>query len=140
MNSGGRGGPGANKSAQPTEREMRTVHITGGLSDRTTRLWLKKQMEMFGPVEIVHTGNRHSAVAELPWVRFVKLQTAEAVMAAVTAGTLIIDDVVIQAAVGDGSRKNAPPPRNQPQRRSERDMQLTSRDLAQSDRRRDRWG
>lgn len=57
-------------------------------------------------------------------------------MEAVKTGALIIDNIVIQAEVGDGSRRAPPQPRDQPQRRSERDMQLTSRDLAMADRRR----
>lgn len=112
---------------------QRTLRITGGLSQQTSRLWLKKQMERFGPVDICHTGNRHSQTAENPWVRFTTANGAQAAIEAVNAGTLIIDGTQIQAELGAGSRR-APPPRVEGQlQRSERDMQLTSRDLAQVD-------
>lgn len=135
---------GDNPRPKLDSTQMRTIHITGGLSEQTTRLWLKKQMEKFGRVEICHTGNRHSPTAELPWVRFAGQTSADAAMEAVKAGTLIIDGTMIQAEVGMGERRAQRPPRDQIMlQRSERDLQLTSRDLAQDDHRRSRrqrWG
>merc|ERR1711924_179960 len=109
--------------------ESRTIQITGGVV--ATRLWLKKEMERFGRVEVCHTGNRMNPVAEPPWVRFATLTQAESALEAINSGQVLIDGCVIQAQFKTG-RPTAPPPRQEPTmtRRNERDMDITSRDFA----------
>lgn len=125
--SGGKGEPKLDAMGQ------RTIRIIGGLSQQTSRLWLKKQMERFGPVDICHTGNRHSQTAEHPWVRFTTTTSAQTALEAAQKGELIIDGTQIQAELGAGNRRGPPPRDNTQLHRSNRDMELTSRDLAQVD-------
>merc|ERR1712137_81345 len=109
--------------------ESRTIQITGGVV--ATRLWLKKEMERFGRVEVCHTGNRQNPIGEPPWVRFATLTQAESALEAINGGQVLIDGCTIQAQF-KSSRPPPPPQRTAPvPRRSERDMDITSRDIAQ---------
>jgi len=110
----------------PTAMELRTIAITAGTVG--TRLWLKKEMERFGRVEVCHTGNRSNPEAEPPWVRFEKASSAETCMIAMKAGQVILDGGPILGELKRGGRQQAPPP--QIMRRNEQDMEITSRDLA----------
>merc|ERR1712232_592328 len=119
------------RDAPPTRAppmESRTIQITGGIV--ATRLWLKKEMERFGRVEVCHTGNRSNPVAEPPWVRFATLTQAETALEAINRGEVLIDVNAIQAQF-KSSRPPPPPPRTEVTRRNERDMDTTSRDIAQ---------
>ena len=41
-----------------------SIEITGGVVDTTSRLWLKREMERFGEVDVCHMGNRSNPVEE----------------------------------------------------------------------------
>merc|ERR1712232_1434582 len=119
------------RDAPPTRAppmESRTIQITGGVV--ATRLWLKKEMERFGRVEVCHTGNRQNPIAEPHWVRFATLTQAESALEAINGGQVLIDGCTIQAQF-KSSRPPPPPPQQQQIRRNERDMDITSRDIAQ---------
>merc|ERR1712217_455240 len=86
--------------------ESRTINITSGTV--TTRLWLKKEMERFGRVEVCHTGNRMNPLAEPPWVRFATTTAAEVALKCISEGQVLVDGVPVTAVMkptgGGGNR------------------------------------
>jgi len=125
--------PAVGFSTAPTF-ESRTIQITEGTVG--TRLWLKKEMEKFGRVEVCHTGNRQNPVAEPPWVRFEKMSSVEVALQAINSGQVFFDGLPIKAESKTNGRQRQPEVR-EPRQRSprRRDMDITSRDLARDDRR-----
>lgn len=127
---------GGGRDSATNNFASRTIQITTGAV--TTRLWLKKEMERFGRVEVCHTGNRMNPEIEAPWVRFEKMTAVETALEAINAGQCISPDgVTLKAELKNNSRP--PPPTNQtaqprPQP-TRRDLETTSRDLARDDRR-----
>lgn len=99
-----------------------------------SRLWLKKEMEKFGHVEVCHTGNRQNLEAEPPWVRFGKSSSAEAALNAINAGQVLLDGGILKAELRRAGLR--PAALRQSTQRSDQDMEITSRDLVQDDRRR----
>eukprot|EP00927_Polykrikos_kofoidii_P080560 TRINITY_DN77453_c0_g1_i1.p1 TRINITY_DN77453_c0_g1~~TRINITY_DN77453_c0_g1_i1.p1 ORF type:complete len:172 (-),score=27.37 TRINITY_DN77453_c0_g1_i1:75-590(-) len=111
-----------------------TVEIIGGVGETTSRMWLKKEMERFGSVDVCHMGNRSNPGDEPPWVRFVKPTEAEEALNAINAGQVFLDGLKLQAqwksgrrvstsggGIGGGSMRDAPAQR--------RDLEVSSRDL-----------
>merc|ERR1712113_540818 len=116
--------------------ETRTLAITEGLVQ--TRLWLKKEMERFGRVEVCHTGNRMNPVAEPPWVRFATTTAAEVALKCISEGQVLVDGVpvtaVMKPAGGGGNRLGGHIRetgfKNEPAYPKTRDVEITSRELA----------
>merc|ERR1719235_524324 len=123
--------------------ESRTIQILQGVKPTTARLWLKKEMDKFGRVEVCHMGNRQQPGIDIPWVRFEKAIHADAALQAIAQGMVFLDGVKLVAELKKGGR---PPPRNDwcnkgpPPRtaRNERDLEITSRDLFRRGRSRSR--
>lgn len=99
-----------------------TIEITEGVVESTTRMWLKREMERFGQVEVCHMGNRQNPKGEPPWVRFASSKSAEQALDAIKKGEVFVDGIQIKA---ERSNKRGPPlvPREP------RDMECGSRDL-----------
>lgn len=118
----------------------------GTFADRTiyiveapifSRLWLKQEFQKYGRVDVAHTGNRQNPKAEPPWVRFSSQSGAEAALKAIENGTCLCEGKRIKAEKrADKQVKREIPGWNSRYSRSERDMEVTSRDLRQNDRRR----
>mmetsp|Transcript_52553 Transcript_52553/g.113711 ORF Transcript_52553/g.113711 Transcript_52553/m.113711 type:complete len:156 (-) Transcript_52553:88-555(-) len=102
-----------------------TLEITSGVVETTSRMWLKKEMERFGPVDVCHMGNRSNPQEEPPWVRFVNPQSCEDALASVKAGQVFLDGLMVQAQYKSGRR--GPAPSSAPSTR--RDLEVSSRDL-----------
>jgi len=100
-----------------------------------SRLWLKREMERFGRIEVCHTGNRQNLAAEPPWVRFEKASSAEVALQAINSGQVLLEGVPIKAEYKRGGRMGGGPPRQLGRR--EQDMEITSRDMFREDRRGD---
>lgn len=122
----------------PQERQdpfdSRTIQITGAIVG--SRLWLKKEMDRFGRVEVCHTGNRQNPEAEPPWVRFEKITSAQLAVEAINSGQVLLDGAMLKANFKrEGGRAADTAPRFP--RSARGDLEVTSRDLARDDRRRD---
>lgn len=123
-----KGGGGKGSGGQ---MESRTIQITSGVV--TTRLWLKKEMERFGRVEVCHTGNRMNPTGEPPWVRFATLNAAEVALQNINLGLVLIDGTPVTAQMkpgGGGGGRFPPRPADQPAYPRCRDVEITSRELA----------
>jgi len=71
-----------------------TIEITGGVTERTSRLGLKKTMLQFGEVDACHMGDRAvmgDNFTEFPIVRFKSQSSAEAALSALKAGHVFLD-------------------------------------------------
>jgi len=86
--------------ASPNET---AIEITGGITERTSRLGLKRTMQTFGEVEVCHMGNR---AVDLPFVRYKTIAACEAALNALKNGEAFLDGLVLQ-----GVRKGTGPPR-----------------------------
>lgn len=114
----------------------RTIMITTGAV--TTRLWLKKEMERFGRVEVCHTGNRMNPEIEAPWVRFEKASSVETALEAINAGQCTDPHgVTIKAVLKSSSRPEPEKPVPSRQQATRRDLETNSRDLNRDNRRTD---
>jgi len=103
-----------------------TIEITDGVVETTSRMWLKKEMERFGEVDVCHMGNRNNPTEEPPWVRFTRPNSAESALAAIRAGQVFVDGLMVKAD-WRSSRKGPPAPTRE--QHSRRDLEVTSRDL-----------
>eukprot|EP00929_Paragymnodinium_shiwhaense_P033841 TRINITY_DN18511_c0_g1_i1.p1 TRINITY_DN18511_c0_g1~~TRINITY_DN18511_c0_g1_i1.p1 ORF type:complete len:174 (+),score=22.76 TRINITY_DN18511_c0_g1_i1:231-752(+) len=99
-----------------------TIEFTGGVSEITTRMVLKREMERFGPVDVCHMGNRQNPKGEPPWVRFVRQSSADEALKAIGQGNVMLDGVLLEA---NRSAKRGPPL----VAREPRDQEMGSRDL-----------
>mmetsp|Transcript_38469 Transcript_38469/g.90464 ORF Transcript_38469/g.90464 Transcript_38469/m.90464 type:complete len:181 (+) Transcript_38469:77-619(+) len=106
---------------------MSTIEFTGGVVSTTSRLWLKREMERFGEVDVCHMGNRDNPVEEPPWVRFKDSQAAEKALEAIKNSQVVLDGNVLEAewkanrrGGGGGFPRDAV---------SRRDLEVNSRDL-----------
>eukprot|EP00746_Dinoflagellata_sp_MGD_P138924 gnl/MRDRNA2_/MRDRNA2_72474_c0_seq1.p1 gnl/MRDRNA2_/MRDRNA2_72474_c0~~gnl/MRDRNA2_/MRDRNA2_72474_c0_seq1.p1 ORF type:complete len:635 (+),score=117.84 gnl/MRDRNA2_/MRDRNA2_72474_c0_seq1:204-2108(+) len=132
------------RSREADPKDMRTIKILG-LGAKTTRLWLKKEMEKYGEVLVVympHGRQQRSCQPgpDTPYVRFSSVSMAERVFAAANAGRIVIDGKTISAELGlDGSERIKHLERftNGRQTRS-RDLDATSLNHAQRERHRKR--
>jgi len=71
-----------------------TIEITGGVTERTSRLGLKKTMLQFGEVDACHMGDRAvmgDNFTEFPIVRFKTQTSAETALAALKGGSVFLD-------------------------------------------------
>eukprot|EP00927_Polykrikos_kofoidii_P016401 TRINITY_DN17418_c0_g1_i1.p1 TRINITY_DN17418_c0_g1~~TRINITY_DN17418_c0_g1_i1.p1 ORF type:complete len:257 (-),score=43.91 TRINITY_DN17418_c0_g1_i1:151-921(-) len=102
------------------------IEITDGIGERTSRLGLKKKMQMFGEVDACHMGNRGS---ELPLVRFKTLSAAESALQALKSGQVFLDGFPLKGEWRGTThvKRTADPSRDADRREAEQD--LTSRDL-----------
>mmetsp|Transcript_77542 Transcript_77542/g.179757 ORF Transcript_77542/g.179757 Transcript_77542/m.179757 type:complete len:176 (+) Transcript_77542:155-682(+) len=118
----------------------RTIEITDGVYSTTTRNWLKKEMEQFGEVDVCHMGKRDNPQEEPPWVRFCDPRSAEKAMAAIQAGQVFLDGLMIKAELRSAIKRPPPPVRREREQR--RDLDFSSRDfyMEQGVRDRDRDG
>eukprot|EP00416_Gambierdiscus_australes_P038286 CAMPEP_0171104674 /NCGR_PEP_ID=MMETSP0766_2-20121228/61136_1 /TAXON_ID=439317 /ORGANISM="Gambierdiscus australes, Strain CAWD 149" /LENGTH=202 /DNA_ID=CAMNT_0011565339 /DNA_START=149 /DNA_END=758 /DNA_ORIENTATION=+ len=105
----------------------RTIEITDGVYSTTTRNWLKKEMEQFGEVDVCHMGNRDNPQEEPPWVRFCDPRSAEKAMAAIQAGQVFLDGLMIKAELRSAIKRPPPPVRREREQR--RDLDFSSRDF-----------
>jgi len=112
--------------------EARTIQMPGE-TIINSRLWLKREMERFGRIEVCHTGNRQNLAAEPPWVRFEKASSAEVALQAINAGQVLLEGVPIQAEYKKSGRQQGS---STTLGRRERDMEITSRDIVRDDQRR----
>lgn len=106
-----------------------TIEITGGVGESTSRMWLKQEMERFGRVDVCHMGNRMNPAEEPPWVRFYEPQGAEGALAAIKAGQVFLDGLMLQAEYKSGRRVIEKPRSSREQGPSRRDLEVNSRDL-----------
>mmetsp|Transcript_3122 Transcript_3122/g.7263 ORF Transcript_3122/g.7263 Transcript_3122/m.7263 type:complete len:131 (+) Transcript_3122:64-456(+) len=116
--------------------ERTAIEITGGTTEWTSRLSLKKAMERFGEVIGCHMGQRG---VDKPVVRYATGEVAQAVHEALRKGEILLDGQVLQ---GDWKPDRPRPP---PEAMKPRDnvMEMTSRDFltgmrARGDRSRER--
>lgn len=123
--SGGHSGPADNS-------QNRTIQIIEG--EVTSRLKLKGEMEKFGRVETVYMGNRHEVSSDPPMVRFALAAHAEMALNTINSGQVCFDGVPIRAQFKTGGGR--PPPQRVIEREADK-VHITSREFAQSDRRRD---
>merc|ERR1712113_909493 len=107
--------------------ESRTIQITEGVV--RSRLTLKSEMERFGRVEVCYMGNRHDPLAEPPWVRFEKASSADLALQAINSDQVVFDGGTVRAEFKKGRRPH-PHPRQSTQC-NKRDLDITSRDIAQ---------
>lgn len=115
------------RSRKVEPQEGRTIEITGGVSQAVTRIWMKKEMEKFGRVEVCHTGNKQNLQGEPPWVRFVTTSSAAAALAAINEGKVFLEGRKLEAKVKSDGKPRLPP---------RLDSERTSRDIADDDHRR----
>lgn len=94
---------------------MATIEITEGIQERTSRLSLKKTMQVFGEVDACHMGDRAvmgDRFTEFPIVRFKTQTAAENAVKALNGGTVFLDGFALKGGWRGGSRRPAkqPPP------------------------------
>lgn len=106
-----------------------TIEITGGVGETTSRMWLKQEMERFGRVDVCHMGNRMNPQEEPPWVRFYEPQGAEGALAAIKAGQVFVDGLMLQAEYKSGRRVTEKPRTTNYTAPLRRDLEVNSRDL-----------
>mmetsp|Transcript_24491 Transcript_24491/g.68106 ORF Transcript_24491/g.68106 Transcript_24491/m.68106 type:complete len:227 (+) Transcript_24491:148-828(+) len=101
------------------------IEVTEGIGERTSRLGLKKTMQVFGEVDACHMGNR---ATELPLVRFKTLSAAEAALQALKGGQVFLDGFTLRGNWRGTThmKRTADPSRDADRRDAEQD--LTSRD------------
>eukprot|EP00439_Symbiodinium_sp_Y106_P086696 s615_g35.t1 len=116
-------------SARRVERQMdvkvmeRTaIEITGGTTEWTSRLSLKKAMERYGEVMGCHMGQRG---VDKPVVRYVTGEVAQAAHEALRKGEIVLDGMILQ---GDW-KPDRPRPAAEPTKPRESVMEMTSRDF-----------
>lgn len=128
------GGKGGGPPPSSEDQGSRTLGITGAIT--ASRLWMKKEMEKFGRVEVCHMGNRQNPALDPPWVRFEKAAGAEAALQAIKAGMVFLDGKPIVAELKKDHKPRGPPPRRAlgEFNKTERELEFTSRDLAQESR------
>merc|ERR1740117_1675298 len=94
-----------------------TIEITFGVSERTSRVDLKKRMCVYGDVDVCHMGTRGQ---DHPFVRFRNPQGAEAALRALKNGEVFLDDGSMLA--GDWKTGNKKPTPDQHQRQDQHVM------------------
>mmetsp|Transcript_86145 Transcript_86145/g.216807 ORF Transcript_86145/g.216807 Transcript_86145/m.216807 type:complete len:153 (+) Transcript_86145:66-524(+) len=104
----------------------RTIQITSGVYVNTTRMWLKKELERFGEIDVCHMGNRERPEEEPPWVRFNSPKAAEDALAAIEKGEVFVDGAQLKAEWRSGVGRPAP---SREKTTSRRDLDFSSRDL-----------
>ncbi|CAJ1403836.1 unnamed protein product [Effrenium voratum] len=101
--------------------ERTAIEITGGTTEWTSRLSLKKAMERFGEVIGCHIGNRG---VDKPVVRYVSGEVAQTAHQALRKGEIVLDGMILE---GDWKPDRGRPP---PEMRKEpREAEMTSRDF-----------
>jgi len=94
-----------------------------GLPETSSRITLKREMDRWGEVIGCHMGTRS---VDLPIVRFKTRDQAEKVVAALKAGEIIIDHVVIKGSISEGGKVRIG---DMPSRPYQQSLDFTSRDL-----------
>jgi len=97
-----------------------TIEITEGITERTSRLALKKTMLPFGQVDACHMGDRAvmgDRFTEFPIVRFKLQSSAEAALQALKSGQVFLDGYQLRGEWRGGGgqavrqrKAHAPPP------------------------------
>uniref|UniRef100_A0A7S0ZVZ4 RRM domain-containing protein n=1 Tax=Noctiluca scintillans TaxID=2966 RepID=A0A7S0ZVZ4_NOCSC len=103
-----------------------TVEITYGISDRTSRVELKKRMSAFGDVDVCHMGTRGQ---DCPFVRFRTTQAAEDAVRALGNGEVFMDDGSLLAGDWKKSARRRGDAGNAEGRRRDETEDMTSRNL-----------
>eukprot|EP00440_Ansanella_granifera_P058296 gb/GFBE01063187.1/.p1 GENE.gb/GFBE01063187.1/~~gb/GFBE01063187.1/.p1 ORF type:complete len:195 (+),score=30.15 gb/GFBE01063187.1/:1-585(+) len=96
-----------------------TIEIIEGCTERTSRLGLKKAMQIYGEIDACHMGDRAvmgDNFTEYPLVRFKSQTAAEGALAALKAGQVYLDGIPLKGEWRGGTRRPkegeaAPPPR-----------------------------
>mmetsp|Transcript_85978 Transcript_85978/g.216412 ORF Transcript_85978/g.216412 Transcript_85978/m.216412 type:complete len:247 (-) Transcript_85978:146-886(-) len=76
-----------------------TIEITDGITERTSRIALKRTMSAFGEVDACHMGDRAvmgDRFTEFPIVRFKMQSSAEAALQAIKGGQVFLDGLQLQ--------------------------------------------
>mmetsp|Transcript_24973 Transcript_24973/g.55182 ORF Transcript_24973/g.55182 Transcript_24973/m.55182 type:complete len:151 (-) Transcript_24973:87-539(-) len=102
------------------------LEITSGMTDSSSRLSLKRCMERFGEVVGCHIGKRG---VDFPVVRYGSASHAEAALAALKAGEVFLDGMLLGGDNKGAQAPAKPPPRPTATSRDEAVMEITSRDL-----------
>eukprot|EP00930_Biecheleria_cincta_P064317 TRINITY_DN49881_c0_g1_i1.p2 TRINITY_DN49881_c0_g1~~TRINITY_DN49881_c0_g1_i1.p2 ORF type:complete len:142 (-),score=16.25 TRINITY_DN49881_c0_g1_i1:274-699(-) len=109
--------------------EKTAIEITGGTTEWTSRLSLKKAMERFGEVVGCHIGNRG---VDNPVVRFATKTEADAAHEALSKGEVLLDGQVLQGDWKSDKRRyisDGPRPGTENTRSDETKLEMTSRDF-----------
>ncbi|CAE8629112.1 unnamed protein product [Polarella glacialis] len=85
-----------------------TIEIVEGCTERTSRLGLKKAMQIYGEIDACHMGDRAVMGAnftEFPLVRFKLQPDAEKALAALKSGQVYLDGIVLKGEWRGGTRR-----------------------------------
>mmetsp|Transcript_1109 Transcript_1109/g.2255 ORF Transcript_1109/g.2255 Transcript_1109/m.2255 type:complete len:185 (-) Transcript_1109:62-616(-) len=85
-----------------------TIEIVEGCNERTSRLGLKKAMQIYGEIDACHMGDRAvmgDAFTEYPLVRFKSTTAAEAALAALKGGQVYLDGIPLKGEWRGGTRR-----------------------------------
>ncbi|CAK9102236.1 Hypothetical protein SCF082_LOCUS47785 [Durusdinium trenchii] len=111
----------------------RTIQFIGGVFIQTTRMYLKKEMERYGEVEVCHMGNRDKPEEEPPWVRFLTEKAAQDALDAIEKGEVYVDGNQLKAqwrpARGGRGGPRPPMPEREKEPSHRRDLDFSSRDM-----------
>jgi len=96
-----------------------TITIINGITQRTSRLVLKRCMSAFGEVDACHMGDRAvmgDSFTEFPIVRFKSQSAADAALASLKSGQVYLDGVLLQGECRSGTgssvrQRRGPPPK-----------------------------
>mmetsp|Transcript_77424 Transcript_77424/g.121912 ORF Transcript_77424/g.121912 Transcript_77424/m.121912 type:complete len:196 (+) Transcript_77424:61-648(+) len=85
-----------------------TIEIIEGCTERTSRLGLKKAMQVYGEIDACHMGDRAvmgDNFTEYPLVRFKSQTAAENALAALKAGQVYLDGIPLKGEWRGGTRR-----------------------------------
>lgn len=85
-----------------------TIEIIEGCTERTSRLGLKKAMQIYGEIDACHMGDRAvmgDAFTEYPLVRFKSQTAAENALTALKAGQVYLDGIPLKGEWRGGTRR-----------------------------------
>eukprot|EP00930_Biecheleria_cincta_P077175 TRINITY_DN64448_c0_g1_i1.p1 TRINITY_DN64448_c0_g1~~TRINITY_DN64448_c0_g1_i1.p1 ORF type:complete len:193 (-),score=36.42 TRINITY_DN64448_c0_g1_i1:13-591(-) len=85
-----------------------TIEIIEGCTERTSRLGLKKAMQIYGEIDACHMGDRAvmgDKFTEYPLVRFKSQSAADTALAALKAGQVFLDGIPLKGEWRGGTRR-----------------------------------
>jgi len=112
-----------------------TITIVNGISQRTSRVALKRCMSAFGEVDACHMGDRGfmgESFKELPIVRFKLQSSAEAALQALKGGQIYLDGMLLEGEVRSGTgntNRQRPKPPPKPAIAPQTEQEMSSRSL-----------
>lgn len=83
-----------------------TIEITSGITERTSRVDLKKRMAEFGDIEVCHMGTRG---LDNPFVKYRTSQSAEMALEALKCGQVFLEDGTALNGDWRTTRRQGPP-------------------------------